>query len=289
MNPHPEQAAVRLRGNHSGGRDLVIGDLHGYFGTLEYALPELSFDPGRDRLFSVGDLIDRGPRSAEALQWLESGRITAAVRGNHEQMMVNALEANQAVSLRKSGAGAVWLSNGGDWWYDSEVVTREREHADEPRTFALAERWARALSALPYMMTIECGTKTVGVVHASGFSNFDESWSTIWDRARMQCARDAERDAVWHNALEHPLLWYDARTLVEDREDATLMPRLADIDLVVTGHSPGPHPRWARTNVICIDTGPHYDDCGHLTVAEVQAPGLRLHRFARSEGGPTRS
>ena len=33
------------------------------------------------------------------------------------------------------------------------------------------------------------------------------------------------------------------------------MPRLEDIDLVVTGHSPGQHPRWARANVICIDTG----------------------------------
>ena len=93
----------------------------------------------------------------------------------------------------------------------------------------------------------------------------------------------SENHGRWHNTLEHPLLWYDATTLVEDRDDATVMPRLADIDLVVTGHSPGRHPRWARRNVICLDTGFHYDEWGHLTVAEIQGPDLKLHRFARSE------
>ena len=262
----------------------MIGDLHGCFGTLEHALAELAFDSGRDRLFSVGDLIDRGPRSAETLAWLESGRITATVRGNHEQMMVNALEANEVLWVRKSGPGSDWLHNGGDWWYDSEAVARARRRTGKRRTFAPAKRWARALRALPYMMTIESEARTVGVVHASGFSNFDERWSTIWERARaVRTERDAARDAVWHNTLEHPLLWYDATTLVEDRDDATVMPRLADIDLVVTGHSPGRHPRWARRNVICLDTGLHYDEWGHLTVAEIQGPDLKLHRFARSE------
>ena len=37
----------------------------------------------------------RAPRSADALAWLANGRFAGAVRGNHEQMMVNALSANQ--------------------------------------------------------------------------------------------------------------------------------------------------------------------------------------------------
>ena len=158
----------------------MIGDLHGCFGTLEHALAELAFDSGRDRLFSVGDPIDRGPRSAETLAWLESGRITATVRGNHEQMMVNALEANEVLWVRKSGPGSDWLHNGGDWWYDSEAVARARKRTGKRRTFAPAKR-------------------------------------------------------------------------------------------------------WARRNVICLDTGLHYDEWGHLTVAEIQGPDLKLHRFARSE------
>ena len=74
MNPHPEQATVRHGGNHTGGRDLVIGDLHGYFGTLEHALTELAFDAGRDRLFSVGD-----PRAAAAI-----GRYITDFRTPHD-------------------------------------------------------------------------------------------------------------------------------------------------------------------------------------------------------------
>ena len=57
---------------------------------------------------------------------------------------------------------------------------------------------------------------------------------------------------------------------------------LPDVDLVLSGHTPGLHPRWARRNVLCIDTGVHYEELGHLTVAEVH-DGLVLHRFARTE------
>ena len=49
------------------GRDLVVGDVHGCFRTLDGALCELRFDTDSDRLFGVGDLVDRGPHSAEAL------------------------------------------------------------------------------------------------------------------------------------------------------------------------------------------------------------------------------
>ena len=43
------------------GRDLAVGDIHGYFALLQQALNRVGFDPVCDRLFSVGDLTDRGP------------------------------------------------------------------------------------------------------------------------------------------------------------------------------------------------------------------------------------
>ena len=51
------------------GRDFVVGDIHGCFSTVEHALAALDCDLSRDRLFSVGDLIDHGARSDEALAW----------------------------------------------------------------------------------------------------------------------------------------------------------------------------------------------------------------------------
>ena len=55
------------------------------------------FDPWRDLLISVGDVIDRGPQSLRCLQLLEQHWV-CAVRGNHEQMAMDAL-ASQQMSL----------------------------------------------------------------------------------------------------------------------------------------------------------------------------------------------
>ena len=69
------------------GRDLVVGDVHGCFRTLDRALTELRFDTDSDRLFGVGDLVDRGPHSAEALVWLET-RFEAVVMGDRERPLL---------------------------------------------------------------------------------------------------------------------------------------------------------------------------------------------------------
>lgn len=46
---------------NEGGRDFVIGDLHGCLEEFRDLLQQLQFNRERDRMFSVGDLIDRGP------------------------------------------------------------------------------------------------------------------------------------------------------------------------------------------------------------------------------------
>lgn len=49
------------------GRDLFVGDIHGNFSLLIHALKHLHFDKYKDRLFSVGDLTDRGEDSLHCL------------------------------------------------------------------------------------------------------------------------------------------------------------------------------------------------------------------------------
>ena len=55
---------------NTAGRDFGVGDIHGYFTKLQAALDAIGFNPAVDRLFSVGDLVDRGPESAEVDTWL---------------------------------------------------------------------------------------------------------------------------------------------------------------------------------------------------------------------------
>ena len=61
----------------------LVGDLQGCPQPLERLLKEIRFDPGRDELWCVGDLVNRGPDSAAAIRlWNDVGG--HGVLGNHD-------------------------------------------------------------------------------------------------------------------------------------------------------------------------------------------------------------
>lgn len=124
------------------GRDYIIGDLHGCYDLLQKELSYAGFNPDHDRLFSVGDIIDRGPNSLKCLELLDRPWFTM-VRGNHEQMMVDSILAEDKTD---------WASHYGDW-------------ADNlPR--AVRKDLARRLDILPHALTLHAGTFQIGVCHA---------------------------------------------------------------------------------------------------------------------------
>ncbi len=104
----------------------VVGDIHGCCGTLRALLERLSPKPG-DRFIFLGDLIDRGPDSKSVVDtiWqLEAqGVSSVCLRGNHEQLLLNAVQdANQMY---------LWLNNGGDTTLRSFGATSPLEIAPE--------------------------------------------------------------------------------------------------------------------------------------------------------------
>ena len=133
-----------------GGRVYAIGDVHGCAGRLaelhRVIAADIRSDPVRQPLLvHVGDYVDRGPDSAEVVRMLRQGPVlpgvpTVNLRGNHEQMMLDALTGDPA----KIGH---WLDNNGETTLRSWGVLA-RHPVTEWRAAIPEEDWA-FLDGLP--------------------------------------------------------------------------------------------------------------------------------------------
>ena len=63
----------------------AIGDLQGCYDPFRHLLDDLGFEPGKDTLWLVGDLVNRGPKSLKTLRFVKSlGDSVISVLGNHD-------------------------------------------------------------------------------------------------------------------------------------------------------------------------------------------------------------
>jgi len=139
---------------NSKGRDLAVGDIHGHFQRLQQCLDQAGFDPETDRLISVGDLVDRGPHSAEALAWLAKPWFHA-VQGNHESLAITYLYGGR-LDLE------MYRAAGGGWFLD--LPRHEQE--------VFAEQFLQ----LPIALEVQTSAGLVGVLHAD--SPFND-WAAL--------------------------------------------------------------------------------------------------------------
>jgi len=146
----------------------LVGDLHGCHQRLMQALREQHFDPYRDLLVCVGDLIDRGPDSLHCLQLLQKPWFKT-VRGNHEQMAIDAL---------RDGDAAMWQLNGGSWF--TALAEEEQQQA-----LQALERCA----GLPYILELHCGDSMHIIAHAD-YPAATYQWDKAVDRESVLWRRD---------------------------------------------------------------------------------------------------
>ena len=63
----------------------IVGDIQGCYDALQRLLEKIRFDPAADRLWTPGDLVNRGRQSLETLRVLKGlGGSFAMTLGNHD-------------------------------------------------------------------------------------------------------------------------------------------------------------------------------------------------------------
>ncbi len=82
----------------------AISDIHGCFHSFLSLLNKMDFT-FEDKLFVLGDIIDRWPYSRELVDYLMSMKNCTPLMGNHEEMMLSCLENDKYFYL--------WCSVGG--------------------------------------------------------------------------------------------------------------------------------------------------------------------------------
>lgn len=143
--PQVHGPAVRTLPRNEQGRDLIVGDVHGQHATFERLLAEVGYRAeAGDRILLLGDVIDRGPDSAAMLGWLQREGVFC-VRGNHEQMMLDALEAEES-------EGFFGGHHGGGWTLALSSAQRDA--------------WRQALRGMPLALEVDAAPGKVVLVHA---------------------------------------------------------------------------------------------------------------------------
>ncbi|MEC9375295.1 MAG: symmetrical bis(5'-nucleosyl)-tetraphosphatase [Pseudomonadota bacterium] len=68
---------------------FAVGDIQGCFDELQQLIDTIKFDPTKDKLWFVGDLVNRGPKSLQTLQFIRNLNNSAVcVLGNHDLHLI---------------------------------------------------------------------------------------------------------------------------------------------------------------------------------------------------------
>ena len=143
---------------NNSGRDFIIGDLHGFMDSLDALMSHVNFDYSADRLFSVGDLVDRGPHSEKALdlighQWFYP------VMGNHDMMLLKYIESHlsdnpRSLDQRTRTYSRAFSLNGGEGWVRPHLSDHD-----------LLNSWVTKLKSMPLVRCVD-STHPFNVAHA---------------------------------------------------------------------------------------------------------------------------
>jgi bis(5'-nucleosyl)-tetraphosphatase (symmetrical) len=107
----------------------AIGDIQGCFSAFQNLIDEIRFDPSKDRLWYVGDLVNRGPDSLAVLRRVKAlGSSAVVVLGNHDLHLLAAAEGARPVGKEDTFQDVLEASDRDEllgWLRQQPLVHRE--------------------------------------------------------------------------------------------------------------------------------------------------------------------
>lgn len=245
LTPVPRVLRVPLNEH---GRDFVVGDIHGAYDMVIEAMRMVSFDREKDRLFAVGDLIDRGPDSWRCARFLRQPYVYS-VRGNHDHNLVSLYAGGEGPS--EAVLEFLAARFGMQWWL---------EISHDLRCEIL-----QALNQLPVAIEIATRRGTVGIVHGNVPAGM--GWSAFLTHLQRGTP------TVVDEALE-------GRTRIAGGDTSGVL----GVGRLFVGHTPRRGGPKRYGNVYAVDTGAIFNalmgkDHYGLTMANVEAASMPLVRI----------
>jgi serine/threonine protein phosphatase 1 len=200
------------------GRDFIVGDIHGSYDAVLTAMKRVSFIPQHDRLFCVGDLVDRGEQSARVLKFMQQPYIFS-VRGNHEE---NLLQLYKEGDPDADILSYMVRANGLGWWLKTSSDLKQ----------AILQQFR----TLPNVIEIETARGMVGIVHG------DIPKGMKWPEFV------AKIEAGDHGVISVSL---EGRRRIDDNDQSGV----EGIDRIFVGHSIQRNGAARYGNVYAVDTG----------------------------------
>ena len=168
----------------------AIGDVQGCFDELQALLAKVGYDAKHDRLWFVGDLVNRGPKSLEVLRFVRSlGERAVTVLGNHDLHLVTQYEGLERPRKDDTLQNVLAAPDAAElvkWLRLRPMMHAEGGHAMVHA--GLLPQWTvRKALALAGEVQAALAAKTYREFLANMYGSMPERWSDSlegWDRLR---------------------------------------------------------------------------------------------------------
>jgi len=255
---------------------LVIGDIHGCYGAFRKILKKSNFKPARDQLWLTGDLVNRGPNSADVVRHvMDLGDAANVVLGNHDLHLL-AIAAGVSRPKRKDNSHLLLEEADSaqmiDWLASRPMALVNEKHdfllihACAHKNWSVIDTLAHASEIENMLQSDEC-TEFLKHMYGRKPANWEDNLKG-WDRLRVItniltrarfCYRDGSLDLTQKgppgSQPQDLLPWFD----VPNRKLENM--------LIMFGHWSALGFRY-NNNTLCLDSG--YLWGGQLTAVKLK-------------------